>query len=70
VHYSGREGSKNGAAAGIIIGFSICCYTLLAPYAIGTNQLAYLFKKDHGKLHYLNHLNFSLDYLNPIPHAV
>jgi Na+/proline symporter len=29
-----KRGSKNGAAAGIIIGFSIC-YTLLAPYAIG-----------------------------------
>jgi Na+/proline symporter len=33
-----ERGSKNGAAAGIIIGFSICCYTLLAPYAIGTKS--------------------------------
>jgi Na+/proline symporter len=40
--------------------FSICCYTLLAPYAIGITKSTSLFiQEGPWKLHYLNHLNFS-----------
>ncbi len=38
-----KRGSKNGAVTGIIIGFAICCYTLLAPYAIGITKSTSLF---------------------------
>jgi Na+/proline symporter/signal transduction histidine kinase len=67
-----KRGSKNGAAAGIIIGFSICCYTLLAPYAIGITKSTSLFiQEGPWEIALLKPSQlFGLDYLNPIPHAV
>jgi hypothetical protein len=53
-----EERIKNGAAAGIIIGFSICCYTLLAPIGI-TKSTSLFIQEGPWKLHYLNHFNFS-----------
>jgi Na+/proline symporter/signal transduction histidine kinase len=67
-----KRGSKNGAAAGIIIGFSICCYTLLAPYAIGITKSTSLFiQEGPWDITLLKPFQlFGLEYLNPIPHAV
>jgi hypothetical protein len=48
--------------------FSICCYTLLAPYAIGiTNQL--FIQEGPWEITLLKP-SFGLDYLNPIPHCL
>jgi Na+/proline symporter len=30
-----KRGSKKGAVTGIILGFVVCFYTLLLPYALG-----------------------------------
>ena len=67
-----KRGSKNGAAAGIIIGFAICCYTLLAPYAIGITKSTSLFIQEGpwGITILKPFQLFGLDYLEPIPHAV
>ena len=67
-----RRASRNGAVAGIIIGFLICTYTLLVPYAIGFTSLEKTFI-NHG-LFGIDLLKpfelFGLDYLNPVPHAL
>ena len=67
-----KRGSKNGAATGIILGFIICCYTLLAPYAIGITKSTSLFIQEGpwGIALLKPFQLFGLDYLNPIPHAV
>jgi signal transduction histidine kinase len=67
-----KRGSKNGAATGIILGFLICFYTLLIPYAIGITKSSSLFIQEGPwgiALLKPFHL-FGLDYLEPIPHAV
>lgn len=67
-----RRASRNGAVAGIIIGFIICTYTLLIPYAIGFTNFEKTFI-NHG-LFGIDLLKpfelFGLDYLNPVPHAL
>jgi Na+/proline symporter/signal transduction histidine kinase len=67
-----RRASRNGAVAGIIVGFLICTYTLLIPYAIGFTSLEKTFI-NHGILG-IDLLKpfelFGLDYLNPVPHAL
>jgi Na+/proline symporter/signal transduction histidine kinase len=67
-----KRGSKNGAIAGIILGFLICLYTLLIPYAIGITKSSSLFMQEGpwgiGLLKPFQ--LFGLDYLEPIPHAV
>lgn len=67
-----KRGSKNGAAAGIIIGFLICFYTLLIPYAIGITKSTSLFiQEGPWGIELLKPFQlFGLDYLDPIPHAV
>ena len=67
-----RRGSNKGAITGIIIGFSICCYTLLAPYALGiTNSTSLFFKEGPWGIELLKPFQlFGLDYLDPIPHAL
>ncbi|MBC5836885.1 ATP-binding protein [Flavobacterium muglaense] len=67
-----KRGSKNGAVTGIIIGFAICCYTLLAPYAIGITKSTSLFiQEGPWGISLLKPFQlFGLDYLDPIPHAV
>lgn len=66
-----RRGSSLGAKSGIIIGFLVCLYTLLIPYAYGltntTNTFiaSGLFNSDLLKPLAL----FGLDYLSPIAHA-
>ena len=67
-----RRGSKNGTVTGIILGFLICCYTLLIPYAIGITKSTSLFIQEGpwGITLLKPFQLFGLDYLDPIPHAV
>ena len=67
-----RRGSKKGAITGIIIGFLICFYTLLIPYAIGITKSSSLFiQEGPWGITLLKPFElFGLDYLEPIPHAV
>ncbi|SEF44857.1 sensor histidine kinase [Flavobacterium urumqiense] len=67
-----RRGSKKGAITGIIIGFLICFYTLLIPYAIGITKSSSLFIQEGpwGITLLKPFQLFGLDYLEPIPHAV
>ncbi|MFD2890650.1 ATP-binding protein [Flavobacterium chuncheonense] len=66
-----KRGSRLGAIWGIIIGFLVCCYTLLIPYVTGisntNNQFVTegLFSIDILKPLAL----FGLDYLSPISHS-
>ncbi|MCL6461454.1 MAG: GHKL domain-containing protein [Flavobacterium micromati] len=67
-----RRGSKKGAVTGIILGFIICFYTLLIPYAIGITKSTSLFiQNGPWEIALLKPFQlFGLDYLDPIPHAV
>lgn len=67
-----RRGSRLGAVYSIIIGFFICIYTLLVPYAIGMGNLNSEFISN-GFLDFqlLKPFQlFGLDYLDPVPHAL
>ena len=67
-----RRGSRLGAVYGILIGFVICIYTLLIPYAIGlTNSNNTFISEGFMGFHLLKPFQlFGLDYLQPIPHAL
>lgn len=67
-----RRGSKNGAITGIILGFAVCLYTLLIPYATGmTNSVSLFVTEGPWGISILKPFQlFGLDYLEPIPHAV
>ena len=67
-----KRGSKQGAVTGIIIGFLICIYTLLIPYAIGiTASSSQFIQNGPWGIALLKPFQlFGLDYLQPIPHAV
>lgn len=67
-----KRGSLYGAATGLIVGFLICGYTLLIPYAIGSGA------QDNSFITFglfgcevLKPLAlFGLNYLDPVPHAL
>jgi Na+/proline symporter/nitrogen-specific signal transduction histidine kinase len=66
-----RRGSRLGAIWGIILGFMICFYTLLIPYALGISNSNSNFIS-HGFLgiEFLKPLSlFGLNYLTPITHS-
>jgi Na+/proline symporter/signal transduction histidine kinase len=67
-----RRGSKKGAVAGIIIGFIICMYTLLVPYAIGiTNSDSSFISNGLFGIELLKPFQlFGIDYLEPVPQAL
>ena len=67
-----RRGSTNGAITGIILGFAVCFYTLLIPYATGmTNSVSLFVTEGPWGISLLKPFQlFGLDYLEPIPHAV
>ena len=67
-----KRGSKKGAMTGIILGFLVCFYTLLVPYAIGTTKSASTFVQEGPwGIELLKPFQlFGLDYLDPIPQAV
>jgi Na+/proline symporter/signal transduction histidine kinase len=67
-----KRGSKNGAITGMLLGFFICVYTLLIPYAMGLTKSTSLFiQEGPWSIALLKPFQlFGLDYLEPIPHAV
>ena len=67
-----RRGSRLGAIYSIIIGFIICLFTLLIPYAIGiTNSESTFISNGFFNIELLKPFQlFGLDYLDPIPHAL
>lgn len=67
-----RRGSRNGAIAGMIIGFLMCTYTLLIPYAIGiTNYDNSFITKGLFEMELLKPFQlFGIDYLDPVPQAL
>jgi Na+/proline symporter len=67
-----RRGSRMGAIYGILIGFIICIYTLLLPYAIGlTNNESSFVSEGFQQIALLKPFQlFGLDYLQPVPHAL
>ncbi|NHN25786.1 GHKL domain-containing protein [Flavobacterium jejuense] len=66
-----RRGSSLGAKSGIIVGFLVCLYTLLIPYAYGlTNTTNTFIASGIFNIDLLKPLAlFGLDYLSPIAHA-
>jgi Na+/proline symporter/signal transduction histidine kinase len=67
-----RRGSRLGAVWGIIMGFVICIYTLLLPYAVGaSNANAHFISEGLFGTSLLKPFQlFGLDYLQPVPHAL
>lgn len=67
-----RRGSRNGAAAGMIIGFIVCTYTLLVPYATGVANIGGSITTEG--LMGIGLLKpfalFGLTFLSPVPHAL
>jgi Na+/proline symporter/nitrogen-specific signal transduction histidine kinase len=66
-----KRGSKTGAVTGIILGFLVCFYTLLLPYAIGiTSSTSSFIQEGPWGIELLKPFRlFGLDYLEPIQHA-
>ncbi|BCY29121.1 ATP-binding protein [Flavobacterium okayamense] len=66
-----RRGSRLGAIFGIIMGFLVCIYTLLIPYAFGNLDVKSDFITNGlFNIEILKPFAFlGLDYLNPVPHA-
>lgn len=67
-----RRGSRLGAVYSILVGFTICIYTLLIPYAIGiSNSQSNFISEGFMGYHLLKPFElFGLDYLQPISHAL
>jgi Na+/proline symporter/nitrogen-specific signal transduction histidine kinase len=67
-----RRGSRLGAIYGILIGFIMCLYTLLIPYAIGiSNSHSSFITEGLLGIKLLKPFQlFGLDYLQPVQHAL
>lgn len=67
-----RRGSKLGAVYSILIGFIICIYTLLIPYAIGlSTENSSFISNGFMNIQLLKPFQlFGLDYLEPVSHAL
>jgi Na+/proline symporter len=67
-----RRGSRLGAICSIIIGFIVCIYTLLIPYAIGiSNSESTFISEGFMGIELLKPFQlFGLDYLQPVTHAL
>ncbi len=67
-----RRGSRLGAIYSILVGFTICIYTLLIPYSIGiTNSESTFISNGFMGYELLKPFQlFGLDYLQPVPHAL
>lgn len=67
-----RRGSRLGAIYSILVGFIVCIYTLLIPYAIGISNSSNSFiSEGFMGINLLKPFQlFGLDYLQPIPHAL
>ncbi len=66
-----KRGSRIGAVYSILIGFLVCIYTLLIPYASGlTNESVFVSEGLFGIKLLKPFQLFGLDYLQPVPHAL
>ena len=67
-----RRGSRLGAIYSIIIGFIVCIYTLLIPYAIGisNSESTFISEGFMGVALLKPFQLFGLDYLQPVTHAL
>lgn len=67
-----KRGSAKGAISGIVVGFLVCLYTLLVPYAIGISAFDNVFIAEglFGKEFLKPFELFGLNYLEPVPHAL
>jgi signal transduction histidine kinase len=67
-----RRGSRLGAVYSVLVGFSICIFTLLIPYTIGIGNINSTFiSKGFMNIELLKPFQlFGLDYLDPVPHAL
>lgn len=67
-----RRGSRLGAIYSIIIGFLVCIYTLLIPYAIGisNSESTFISEGFMGVALLKPFQLFGLDYLQPVTHAL
>jgi Na+/proline symporter/nitrogen-specific signal transduction histidine kinase len=67
-----RRGSRLGAIYSIIIGFIVCIYTLLIPYAIGiSNSESTFISEGFMGVELLKPFQlFGLNYLQPVTHAL
>ncbi|MBN8642695.1 MAG: sodium:proline symporter [Flavobacteriales bacterium] len=67
-----RRGSRLGAIYGVLVGFVVCIYTLLIPYAIGISSSDSNFiSEGFMGIQLLKPFQlFGLDYLQPVPHAL
>tara|TARA_R110002124_G_scaffold73458_1_gene197103 strand:- start:1860 stop:3815 length:1956 start_codon:yes stop_codon:yes gene_type:complete len=66
-----RRGSKKGAVTGIILGFLVCLYTILIPYAIGVTKSSSTFIQEGpwGITMLKPFAILGLNYLDPILHS-
>ncbi|MGO4822511.1 MULTISPECIES: ATP-binding protein [unclassified Flavobacterium] len=66
-----KRGSKKGAVTGIILGFLVCLYTILIPYAVGVTKSSSTFiQEGPWGIQMLKPFEIlGLDYLEPIQHA-
>lgn len=66
-----RRGSRLGAVYSILIGFLVCIYTLLIPYASGLTNQSFFVTEGLFGIELLKPFQlFGLDYLQPVPHAL
>jgi Na+/proline symporter/signal transduction histidine kinase len=67
-----RRGSSRGAIIGLLMGFVICCYSLIIPFALGLNESNSSFiVNGPWDIQLLKPFElFGLNYLEPIPQAV
>lgn len=67
-----RRGSRLGSIYSILIGFLVCIYTLLIPYAIGISnqESSFITNGFLGIVSLKPFQLFGLDYLQPVPHAL
>lgn len=67
-----RRGSSKGAIGGILLGFLICCYTLIIPFALGLNESnsSFIQNGPWGIERLKPFALFGLHFLDPIPQAV
>ena len=66
-----RRGSRLGAVYSVLVGFLVCIYTLLVPYASGLTNESYFLSEGLFGINLLKPFQlFGLDYLQPVPHAL
>jgi Na+/proline symporter/signal transduction histidine kinase len=66
-----RRGSLQGAIAGLIVGFLVCCYTLIIPTAFSGSETLNFVEFGPFGIEILKPFQLlGMNYLDPIPHAL